>query len=91
MNISIEREIRALDLRKRFEIVAFAKNGTPLVLVECKAPNVKITQNTVIQAGVYNKKLDSPWMWITNGVQHVWLKKDGGKTSFCHPPDSIER
>jgi hypothetical protein len=90
-NISIEREIRALDLRKRFDIVAFAKNGTPLVLVECKAPNLKITQISVFQAGVYNKKLDSPWMWITNGMQHVWLKKEGEKTSFCQPPDSIER
>lgn len=90
-NLAIEREIRAMDLRKRFDIVAFGKSGTPLILVECKAPEVKIDQNSIIQAGVYNKKMDSEWMWITNGIQHVWLRKEGDKMAFVEMPLEIIR
>lgn len=90
-NLAIEREIKAMELRKRFDIVAFAKNGNPLILVECKAPQVKLTQNTIIQAGVYNKKLDSEWMWITNGIQHIWMRKINGKTTLVEPPVEISR
>ncbi len=90
-NIAVEREIKSFNLRKRFDIVGFAKNGTPLILVECKAPTVAITQETIIQAGVYNKKLDSQWMWITNGIQHVWMQKVDDKINFCESPISINR
>ncbi len=90
-NLAVEREIRVLNLRKRFDIVSFAKNGSPQILIECKAPSVPITQETIIQAGVYNKKLDSQWMWITNGIQHVWLQKIEDKIAFCEAPIRIDR
>jgi hypothetical protein len=80
-----------MDLRKRFDIVAFGKLGTPLILVECKAPDVKIDQNTIIQAGVYNKKMDSEWMWITNGIKHVWLRKECDGMTFVEMPNEIIR
>jgi hypothetical protein len=90
-NLAVEREIKVLNLRKRFDIVSFAKNGSPQILVECKAPHVPITQETIIQAGVYNKKMDSQWMWITNGIQHVWLQKTNDNIYFCDTPDTIVR
>lgn len=90
-NLAVEREIKAMNLRKRFDIVAFSKNGTPLILIECKAPTVPISQETIIQAGVYNKKLDSPLMWITNGLQHVWLEKKNNTTQFIEAPNQIIR
>jgi hypothetical protein len=52
---------------------------------------VKIDQNTIIQAGVYNKKMDSQWMWITNGLQHVWLRKEADKMAFVEMPLKIIR
>lgn len=77
--IAVEREIFSFGMRKRFDIVAFTKNGTPSILVECKAPEVKITKDTLIQAATYNNKLDSQWMWITNGLQHAWFDCRLGK------------
>ena len=54
--IAVEREIAVHGLRKRFDIVGFAKNGSPLILVECKATSVELTQETLIQVATYNNK-----------------------------------
>lgn len=87
--IAVEREIKAFGLRKRFDIVVFASDSLPQILIECKAANVAITQQTLIQAATYNNKLDSRFMWITNGIQHAWFEKIEGKTQLIAPPTSI--
>lgn len=90
-NIAVEREIKTLNLRKRFDIVAFAKNGSPLILVECKSTDVSLTMETLIQAGIYNKKIDSKYLWITNGLEHVWLEKKLENFMPIPFPEKIER
>ena len=87
--IAVEREIAVHGLRKRFDIVVFGQNLKPLILVECKAPEVQLSRNTLIQAATYNNKLDSPWMWITNGIQHAWFAKIDGKTQWVKAPESL--
>ncbi len=77
--IAIERGIKALNVYKRFDIVAFNLHGQADVLVECKAPTIEITQETVLQAAVYNKTIHSPKLWITNGINHVWLENINGQ------------
>lgn len=74
--MAIERSISFNGLIKRFDIVTFSLKGTPEILVECKAPEIPLSQKTLIQAGVYNTKLDTPFIWLTNGFQHIWLKKE---------------
>ncbi len=77
--IAVERGIKALKLNKRFDIVAFNQLGKAEILIECKAPQVEITQETVIQASVYNKTVHSSKLWITNGINHVWLEIINGE------------
>jgi len=77
--IAIERGIKALNINKRFDIVAFNQLGKADILVECKAPHIEITQETVIQASVYNKTVHSSKLWITNGINHVWLEIINGQ------------
>ncbi len=76
--MAIERSLNFNGLTKRFDIVTFNSNGIPEILVECKAPEIPLSQKTLIQAGVYNTKLDTPYIWLTNGFQHIWLKKERG-------------
>ena len=85
--IAVEREIQAYGMRKRFDIVVIANNASPLILIECKAPEVKITRNTLIQAATYNNKLDSRFVWITNGLEHAWFEKVNGNLQLINPPD----
>ncbi|MFM6952215.1 MAG: type I restriction enzyme HsdR N-terminal domain-containing protein [Bacteroidota bacterium] len=87
--IAVEREIAAFGLRKRFDIVVFASDTKPFLLIECKAPEVEITRNTLIQAATYNNKLDSRFVWITNGLQHAWFEKQNGNLHLIAPPESL--
>jgi hypothetical protein len=40
-------------------------------LVECKAPEVKLNQNTLQQIAHYNATLNVDYLWITNGIEHA--------------------
>ena len=51
----------------RCDIVAFDNNLNPQIIVECKAPNVKLGNATLQQVLNYNLVLKVPHLIITNG------------------------
>lgn len=55
----------------RADIVLYDEAFKPWMLVECKAPGVPVTEATAIQAAQYNRRLDAPWVVLTNGVSVV--------------------
>ncbi len=59
---------------KRSDVLVNDRNGQPLMLVECKAPEVAITQKVFEQIAVYNMTIQSPYLMVTNGIQHYCLK-----------------
>lgn len=75
--ISVEKELRYNGLKKRFDLMISCAGKPFSCLVECKAPEVNITSETVLQAAVYNKTYNCRWLWVTNGLQHFWLEFDG--------------
>ena len=77
--MGVEKEIRYLRLRKRFDIVIFDQAGKPFVLVEVKAPDVSIGQDTLNQIARYNVTLKAPHLLMTNGYQWLCfsLQEDG--------------
>ena len=58
------------NLSKRCDILVFARSGKPVLLVECKAPAVKITQETFDQAARYNMVFQVSYLLVTNGMKH---------------------
>ncbi|RYD72291.1 MAG: restriction endonuclease subunit R, partial [Sphingobacteriales bacterium] len=56
--------------------------GEKLMLIECKAPKVKITRSVFEQASRYNSFHQAKWIVLTNGLQHVYAKMDLEKGSF---------
>lgn len=72
--IGIENEIKLHGLSKRTDIAVFSKAGKPLLLVECKAPQVKLNQNVFEQIAVYNLKLQVEHLIVTNGIIHFYCK-----------------
>ncbi len=60
----------------RSDIIVFSRDGKPLLLVECKAPTVKIGNDTLDQAGRYNIVTKTNWLVVTNGLQHLCCKID---------------
>ena len=87
--ISVEKGLKYQSLQKRFDILTLDKDGRTQILVECKAPKVILTEKTLIQAGVYNSKLDSKYIWITNGKNHLWMERKMEKFDFISFPSQI--
>lgn len=80
--ISVERQLKINQLVKRTDILIFNKSGLPHIIVECKAPNVKITQNTFDQIAKYNLKLQAEYLIVTNGLQHFYCNMDHKKMQY---------
>lgn len=64
---------------KRSDIMVLDENGEVFLLVECKAPIVKMDQKVINQVAEYNKVLDAKYLAITNGMSHfIWEKSQEG-------------
>ncbi len=74
--LSVEREISVNGLSRRYDLVVFNQEGKPWMVVECKAPHVKLTQEVMEQAGRYNKTLRAPIIGITNGRENRFFSVD---------------
>ncbi len=66
----IEKEIKLHGLKRRPDLVVYSKEAKPIVIVEFKAPSVKIDEEVFFQAAMYNKKLQVPYLILSNGIQH---------------------
>ncbi len=75
-SISQEYPIELGGTRQRADLVVFARNGTPCLLAECKAPDVNLTQITLAQAVRYNSILKTPFVLLTNGIKHICYRYD---------------
>jgi len=74
--IAIEKQLKINNLIKRTDILIFDKNGLPYIIVECKSPKVKITQDVFDQIAKYNLKLQAKYLIVTNGIQHFYCQMD---------------
>ena len=74
--INVEKVIKINGLIKRYDIVVFQPNGKLFLLVECKAPEVLISQNTFDQIARYNLSLEAQYLMVTNGVNHYFCQMD---------------
>ena len=72
--IRIERELKVYNTLKRFDLLIADSSMKPFILVECKAPYVKISQNTFDQILRYNLELKCPYLMISNGLNHYFCK-----------------
>ncbi len=77
--IKVESGLKYNRLLKRSDILIFNRDVEPLLLVECKSSELKITQDVIDQAAVYNKSLNARYLLVTNGMQHLcWKISDNG-------------
>ena len=86
-HISVEKQIMVNGLSKRYDIVVYDEAGKPEMVIECKAPHVKITQEVMAQAGRYNSTLKAPVIGVTNGLECQFFGVDfstGEINSLAH-------
>lgn len=68
--IAIEKGITVNTMKKRFDAVVFNKAGNPEVLIEFKAPGIKLDQKVMEQISRYNLSLNVRYLIVSNGLTH---------------------
>ena len=68
--MNVEVSLQVSRQQRRADIVVFDNTGDPLTIVECKASNVKITQEAFDQIARYNMALKASYLFVTNGLTH---------------------
>ena len=68
------RVIKVNNLVRRCDIVIYDRQGTPKLIVECKASDIKINQKTFDQIAKYNMGLGVDYLLVTNGQTHFCCK-----------------
>ena len=67
--IAVEKNISVGKLKKRYDIVVYNRDHKPWMLVECKAPEVPVSENTLRQLLSYQSTIQSSYWLLTNGHQ----------------------
>lgn len=73
-SIALETEVPYFQSKKRADLVVYQlSTGKQLMVVECKAAHIALSESTMQQAALYNSQLRCPFVVITNGLEiHTW-------------------
>ncbi len=82
--IAVEIGLKYNQMQKRADILSYDKHGQPYLLVECKAPEVKITQETFHQIARYNMTFKVKYLVVTNGLNHFCCLMDYSNNTFTY-------
>lgn len=76
--IAVEKQIEVNNMKKRFDLLVFNLKACPIILIECKAPEVELNENVILQIANYNTVFKVKYLFVTNGLQHYcyWLNQN---------------
>ena len=67
-------------MQHRADVIVYNGRGEPVLMAECKAPDVKIRQQAFDQIARYNTSVGTDYLVVTNGITH-----------YCYALDRVER
>ncbi|MCX6335446.1 MAG: type I restriction enzyme HsdR N-terminal domain-containing protein, partial [Bacteroidia bacterium] len=74
--IGIEVMSKYNKLKKRVDILIHDRSGMPVMIVECKSPEIKISDTVFDQIVCYNMGFRVPYLIVTNGMDHYACRID---------------
>jgi len=74
--MALERSLKVNKMTRRWDLLIYTAEMTPWMLVECKAPEVPVTQAVFEQISAYNLTLRVPYLLVTNGRETYCSKMD---------------
>ena len=80
--MAVEKKVNVNNQPQRFDLLIYNRSAQPFVIVEFKAPDVKITQQAFDQAVRYNMVLKVDYIIVSNGLEHYICKIDYDKNSY---------
>ena len=72
--LGIEVMFRLNKLKRRVDILVHDRMGRPVMIVECKSPDIKLDEKVFEQIATYNMKFKVPYLVVTNGDRHYACK-----------------
>lgn len=81
--MTVEAGLKYNQMAKRTDIVVHDRNGNPLMVVECKSPKVKVSQDAFDQAARYNMTLKVKYLVVTNGLKNYCCFIDHEKGEYA--------
>lgn len=83
--LAIEKSILMNKMSRRYDAVIFDDSGQkPLLLIECKAPDIAINQAVFDQAARYNQVLEVQYFLLSNGISHYFAYVDNAAGRYQH-------
>ncbi len=80
--IAVETVVKINTLNQRADVVVYNRKGEPVMIVECKAPTVKIDNSVFDQAARYNLSLGVNYLLVTNGIKHYCAQLNMEQKSY---------
>ncbi|WP_299581263.1 type I restriction enzyme HsdR N-terminal domain-containing protein [uncultured Sunxiuqinia sp.] len=81
--MAIETGLKINQNQFRADLLVYNRSGSPLVLVEFKAPSVKVTQQTFDQIARYNMTFQVPYLIVSNGLNHYCCMVNPEKQTYA--------
>lgn len=85
--MQVEGAIKLNGMTRRSDIVVFGTDGRPQMIVECKRPDVALTQKVCDQACRYNTVLRVPLLILTNGHHLAVIATDPAAGTMKQLPE----
>lgn len=80
--MAIEKSVNVNGIQQRADIVIYSRRGSPVMIIECKASHVSISNEVFAQAARYNMKLKVDYLILTNGLKHYGAKLDYANETY---------
>jgi hypothetical protein len=68
--LKVEASSKYNSQQKRTDVLAYDLSGNPVLLIECKAPEIKIDAAVFEQISRYNSSIKAPYLLVSNGLDH---------------------
>jgi hypothetical protein len=70
------------NMKKRVDILVHNRIGQPVMIIECKAPEIEINDEIFDQLVCYNMGFKVPYLIVTNGMVHYACIIDHDQTKY---------
>ena len=80
--IGVETPVKVTGMNQRADVVVFNRKGIPVLIAECKAPGINISNSVFQQAARYNRELSVDYLLITNGLKHYCARLNKEEGSY---------
>ena len=85
--IGNEVELNVGEKKLRCDTILYNKVAQPQMIIEYKAPQIKLQQKTFDQISAYNLLLKVDYLVVSNGMQHICCRMDYENQKYCFLED----